>query len=125
MYSKPEKFQCLIVFCLAGTKLFNQLCCHGNTVHSYQYTFVPCTDKFILRYTFIHSFILFIIRKKCLNSGRLLYGYKMDCSNYRGLSLLGTTHTHTHTVSSNLLLNYTLYVKETTGVHHCRFQCNR
>jgi len=45
MYSKTEKFQFVIVFCLAGTKLFNQLCCHGNNVHFYQYTFVPCTDN--------------------------------------------------------------------------------
>jgi hypothetical protein len=37
-------------------------------------------EQYILRYT--NSFILFGIRKKCLNSGRLLYGYKTDCSNY-------------------------------------------
>jgi len=34
-------------------------------------------------------------------------------------------HTHTHTVSSNLLSSYILYVNEITVVHHCRFQCNR
>ena len=53
-------------------------------------------EQYIPRYT--NSLILFGIRKKCLNSGRLLYGYKTDCSNYHCLSLLPTTHTHTHSV---------------------------
>jgi sorting nexin-29 len=49
-------------------------------------------------------------------------GDKIDCSNYRELSLLQTTHT----VFSNSLLSWlTAYVDEITGDNQCGFRHNR
>ena len=49
-------------------------------------------------------------------------GYKTDCSNYRGISLLHTTYT----ILSNILLSrLTPYAEEIIGDHQCGFRCNR
>jgi hypothetical protein len=45
-------------------------------------------------------------------------GDKADCSNYRGISLLSSTHK----ISTNVLLSWlTPYVGEITGGHQCGF----
>jgi sorting nexin-29 len=47
---------------------------------------------------------------------------KIDCSNYRGISLLSTTYK----ILSNILLSrLTPYAEEITGEHQCKFRRNR
>jgi len=49
-------------------------------------------------------------------------GDKIDCNNYRGISLLPTTYK----ILSNILLpRLTSYAKEIIGDHQCGFRCNR
>jgi len=49
-------------------------------------------------------------------------GYKTDCNNYRGISLLPTTYK----ILSNILLSRLIpYVKEIIGDHQCDFPRNR
>ena len=49
-------------------------------------------------------------------------GDKIDCNNYRGISLLPTTYK----ILSNILLSRLIpYTKEIVGDHHCGFQRNR
>jgi hypothetical protein len=46
---------------------------------------------------------------------------KLDCSNYRGISLLSTSYK----ILSNILLSrLTPYADENTGNQQCGFQCN-
>jgi hypothetical protein len=49
-------------------------------------------------------------------------GDKTDCSNYRGISLLSTTH---KILSNNLLSRLTPYAEEIIGTHQCGFRRNR
>jgi len=49
-------------------------------------------------------------------------GYKTDCNNYRGISLLPTTYK----MLSNILLSRLIpYAKEIIGDHQCGFRRNR
>ena len=54
----------------------------------------------------------------------LLYkkGDNTYCSNYRGISLIPTSH---KILSSILLSRLIPYAEEIIGDHHCGFQCNR
>jgi sorting nexin-29 len=49
-------------------------------------------------------------------------GDKIDCSNYRGISLLST---RSKTLSNILLSRITAYAEEIIGDHRCGFRCNR
>jgi hypothetical protein len=49
-------------------------------------------------------------------------GYKTDCSNYRGLSLLSTSY---RILSNVLLSRLSPYVDEIIGDHQCGFRRNR
>ena len=49
-------------------------------------------------------------------------GDKIDCSNYRGISILPTRYK----ILSNILLSrLTPYAEEVIGDHQCEFLCNR
>ena len=49
-------------------------------------------------------------------------GDKIDCNNYRGISILPTTYK----ILSNILPSRLIpYAKEIIGDHQCGFQCNR
>jgi hypothetical protein len=49
-------------------------------------------------------------------------GDKIDCNNYRGISLLSTSYK----ILSNILLSRLgPYIDEIIGDHQCGFQCNR
>jgi sorting nexin-29 len=49
-------------------------------------------------------------------------GDKIDCNNYRGISLLSTAY---KILSNILLARLTAYVNEIIGDHQCGFRCNR
>jgi hypothetical protein len=49
-------------------------------------------------------------------------GYKTDCNNYRGISLLPTTY---KLLSDILLSRLPPYAEEIVGDYQCGFRCNR
>jgi hypothetical protein len=49
-------------------------------------------------------------------------GYRTDCSNYQGISLLSTSY---KTLSNILLSRLIPYADEIIGDHQCEFPCNR
>jgi hypothetical protein len=75
----------------------------------------------------INLLILFGIKRNCLISGRsqslyLFIRRAIDCSNYRGISLLTTAYK----ILSNILLSrLTPHAEEITGDHQCGFRRNR
>jgi sorting nexin-29 len=85
----------------------------GNTLHSENHKLINCIwSKEELLQQWKESIIVPIYKK----------GDKMDCSNYRGISLLSSSYK----ILSNILLSrLTPYVDEIIGNHQCGFQHNR
>jgi len=85
----------------------------GRTIHSEIYKLIiSIWRKEILPEEWKESIIVPIYKK----------GNKIDCSNYRGISLLPTTY---KILSSMLLFKSIPYAEEIIGVYQCGFQQNR
>ena len=85
----------------------------GRTIHYQIHKLIVCIwNKEELPEEWKESIIVLIYKK----------GDKIDCNNYRGISLLPTKYK----ISSNILLSrLTPYAEEIIGDHQCRFRRNR